>query len=276
MKPILIPLMCSLSVLWAGAVHAQAETPPLLLSISEGSSSGALDHAHYAAKYQGLADVLSRALKTKVSLAVTRDLEQMQDNIRAGRADLVMFRSSDFMARAMRDYGYSYVSTAKPDGQCVVIVPKGSPLKALADIKGKRIAMPDKSTYMSRFCTADFKTQGISLDKENVQYMREQSAIGVYLDNKLADVGAVASYSKLAAKWEKDGNRILYKSVAQPYFPLVASKKIRPEQIKAIQTELLALPGSESGRELLKRLEMEGFDITSEARLRELPKWIEK
>lgn len=276
MKPILIPLMCSLSVFWAGAVGAQTEAPPLLLSISEGSSSGALDHARYAAKYQGLADVMSRALKTKVSLAVTRDLEQMQDNIRAGRADLVMFRASDFMARAMRDYGYIYISTAKPDGQCVVIVPKGSALKSLADIKGKRIAMPDKPTYMSRFCTADFKTQGISLEKENVQSMREQSAIGMYLENGLADVGAVASYSKIAAKWEKDGNRVLYRSMAQPYFPLVASKKIRPEQIKAIQTELLALPGSDSGRELLKRLEIDGFDTGSEARLRDLPKWLEK
>lgn len=276
MKPILIPLMCSLSALLAGAAHAQTEASPLTLSISEGSSSGALDHAHYAAKYQGLADVMSRALKTKVALAVTRDLEQMQDNIRAGRADLVMFRSSDFTARAIRDYGYSYISTAKPDGRCVVIVPKDSALKSLADIKGKRIAMPDKSTYMSRFCTADFKIQGISLEKESVQYMREQSAIGIYLETKLADVGAVASYSKLAAKWEKDGNRVLYKSVAQPYFPLVAGKKIRPEQIKAIQAELLALSGNDAGRELLKRLEIDGFDTSSEARLRELLKWLEK
>jgi hypothetical protein len=26
----------------------------------------------------------------------------------------------------MRDYGYSYISSSKPDGQCLIIVPKDS------------------------------------------------------------------------------------------------------------------------------------------------------
>lgn len=276
MKPILIQMICSLSLVWAGAVQAQAEAPPLILSVSEGSSSGGLAHAEYVAKYRGMADLIGHALKTKVALVVARDLEHMQENIRSGRSDFVMFRSSDFTARAMRDYGYSYISTAKPDGQCLVIAPKDSPLRSLADIKGKRIAMPEKATYMSRFCTADLKNQGVALDKEQVQFLRDQSAIGFYLESKLADVGAVASYSKVGAKWEKAGNRVLYRSVAQPYFPLVAGKKIRPDQIKAIQAELLALPGSEAGRDMLKRLDIERFDVGSEPRLRELLKWLDK
>jgi phosphonate transport system substrate-binding protein len=273
MKTILSPFLCSLCMLWSGAAQAQADAPPLVLTISEGSS-GTLDHAQYVAKYQGLGDAVSRALKAKISLVFTRDFELLEENMRAGRTDLVMFRASDFTARAMRDYGYSYISTAKPDGQCFIVVPKDSPLKTLADIKGKRIAMSEKSTYMSRFCTAELKSKGIALEKENVQFLREQNAIGLYLDSKLADVGAIASYSKLGAQWEKSGNRVLHKSVAQPYFPLVASKKIRPEQLKAIQAELLALSSSDPGREALKRMGIESFDTGSEARLRELLKWL--
>ena len=273
MKTIFIPFICSLCVLWSGAVQAQADASPLLLSVSEGSSGG-LDHAQAFIKYQGLVEVISRAMKTKVSLVFTREFEQLEDGMRTSRFDFVMARPSDYPARGMRDYGYSYISSATPDGQCVIIVPKNSPLKALADIKGKRIAMPDKVSYLSRFCAAELKSKGIALEKENVQFLREQGAVGFYLDSKLADVGGIASYSKLAAKWEKDGNRVLYKSAAQPYFPRVASKKIRPEQLQAIQAELLARSASDPGRETLKRMGIESFDTGSEARLRELLKWL--
>jgi ABC-type phosphate/phosphonate transport system substrate-binding protein len=134
--------------------------------------------------------------------------------------------------------------------------------------------LPEQVAYMSRFCMAELRDKGIDLNKERVQFVREQAAVGFYIDNKFADVGGVASYSGLARKWEKDGNRVLYKSVLQPYFPLVANKKIRPEQLKAIQAELLALPDSEAGREILQRIGVERFDTSSELRMRELLKWL--
>lgn len=276
MKRIWMILACSLSLLWASpGVQAQADAAPLTLGVSEGSSGG-LDHAQALAKYQGLAEAIGRAVKGKVSVVLAREFAQMEEGMRSGRFAFVIARPSDYPARAMRDYGYGYIASAKPDGQCFIIVPKDSPLKTLADIKGKRIALPEKISYMSRFCTAELKSKGIALDKENVQFLREQAAVGFYLENKLADVGGIASYSGLAQKWEKDGHRVLHKSVAQPYFPLVGNKTITPAQLKAIQAELLALSDSESGREVLKRIGIERFDTGSEERLREFLKWLEK
>jgi phosphonate transport system substrate-binding protein len=82
--------------------------------------------------------------------------------------------------------------------------------------------------------------------------------------------------SGLARELDKDGFRILHKSAPQPYFPLVASKKIRPEQIKAIQKELLALPSSPDGQDVLQRIGIAEFDTTTEARLVGLLKWLEQ
>jgi len=271
MKRILMALIWALPVLWTGAAQAQAQQ--LVLGVSEGTSGG-LDHAQVITKYQGLAEVIGRAIKTKVSVVFAREFRQLEEGMQTGRFDFVIARPSDYPARGMRDYGYSYLASAKPDGQCLIIVPKDSPLKSLSEIKGKRIVLPEQVAYMSRFCAAELRDKGIALDKERVQFVREQAAVGFYLDNKFADVGGVASYSGLARKWEKDGNRVLHKSIAQPYFPLIANKKIRPEQLKAIQTELLALPDSEAGRELLKRIGIERFDTSSELRMRELLKWL--
>ena len=225
-------------------------------------------------KYQGLAEVMGRAIKAKVSVVFVREFKQLEEGMQSGRFDFVMARPSDYPARGMRDYGYSYIASTKPDGQCLIIVPKGSELKSIQEVKGKRIALPEQIAYMSRFCVAALRDQGIQVGQENVQFVREQAAVGFYLDNKFADVGGVASYSGIAKKWEKDGNRILYKSVAQPYFPLVAHKRIKPDQLRAIQAELLALPDSEAGKDVLKRIGIEQFDTSSEPRMRELLKWL--
>jgi len=255
----------------AGTARAQAQQ--LVLGISEGTSGG-LDHAQVIAKYQGLAEVIGRAMKSKVSVVFAREFRQLEEGMQTGRFDFVMARPSDYPARGMRDYGYSYIASTKPDGQCFIIVPKGSALKTINDVKGQRIALPEQVAYMSRFCAAELRDKGILIGKENVQFVREQAAVGFYLDNRFADVGGVASYSGIAKKWEKDGGRILHKSVSQPYFPLVANKRVKPEQLKAIQLELLALPDSEAGKELLKRIGVEQFDTTSEPRMRELLKWL--
>jgi phosphonate transport system substrate-binding protein len=271
MKRIFIALTFAVPLVWV--CPAQAQTQQLILGISEGTSGG-LDHAQAVAKYGGLADVIGHAIKAKVKVVFAREFKQLEEGMKDGRFDFVMARPSDYPARALRDYGYHYIASAKPDGQCFIIVPKDSPLNSVKDIKGKKIALPEQISYMSRVCAAELRDQGIPIDKENVKYVREQAAVGFYIDNKFVDVGGVASYSSLAKKWEKDGNRILHKSAPQPYFPLIANKKMRPEQLDAIQADLMALPNSEAGRELLKRIGVDKFDTTSEPRMRELLKWL--
>lgn len=268
-------LCVALALIFGGLVTglAQAQVQQKVLAVSEGTSGG-LDHAQVITKYEGLADVIGQAIQAKVSVVFVREFKQLEEGMRSGRFEFVIARPSDYPARGMRDYGYSFVASAKPDGQCLIIVPKDSPLKTLAEIKGKRLAMPEQVSYMSRFCTAELREQGIFVDKESVQYVREQAAVGFYLDNHFADVGAIASYSGEAKKLEKNGKRVLHQSMPQPYFPLIANKTLQPAQIKSIQAELLAMPQSNSGKAVLQRIGIERFDTGSETRMRDLLKWL--
>lgn len=261
----LTAIVCTLGAL----THAQA----LTLGVSEGTSGG-LDHAQGVAKYEGLTEALSRSLGQKVNLVFVREFARLEAGMQEGRFDFVMARPSDYPARGLRDYGYRYVATAKPDGQCLVIVPKDSPLKSINDVKGKRLVMPEEVSYMSRFCRAELRDKGVILANENVKYVREQGAVAFYLENGLADVGGIASYSGVARKWEKDGHRVLYKSVAQPYFPLIAGAAITPAQIATVQKSLLGFPNEEAGQKVLKTVGVPGFTTETEARLRQLLAWI--
>lgn len=265
-------LVASLSIASPAASQSASE---LIFGVSEGTSGG-LDHARVIAKYGGLAETIGRAAKRKVQVVFVREFASLDEGIRSGRFDLIMARPSDYPARAMRDHGYQFVASARPDGQCLIITAKDSPLQTLEQARGARWVLPEKVSYMSKFCTAELRDRGIVVANEKVQFVREQGAVPFYLDNRFADVGGIASYSGPAKALEKTGHRILHKSGVQPYFPLVAGKRVTTEQVRAVQAELNSLPQSDAGKDVLKSIGIQGFDTGSGERLRSLLDWIER
>ena len=264
---------CIVALAFVPAVGWGAATD-IVLGVSEGTSGGT-DHAQVIRKYGGLAEVLGRALKRKVSVVFLREFASIDDGMKSGRLDLVMARPSDYPARGMRDHGYQFVASAKPDGQCLVIAGKNSPLNKLDDARGKRWVMPEQVSYMARFCTAELRDRGIKVAAEKVQYVREQGAVPFFIDNTFADVGVVASYSGVAKNLDKTGHKVLHRSVLQPYFPLVAHQRISPEQVRAMQAELARLPDTEAGREVLATIGIKGFETQGSERMLALLKWLE-
>jgi ABC-type phosphate/phosphonate transport system substrate-binding protein len=264
-------LMLGLSAgLFCGLSHAEG----LVLGVSEGTSGG-LDAAQVIAKYQGLADVIGKSIKQKVQVVFAREFASLEDGMKTGRFDFVFARPSDYPARGLRDYGYHYVASAKPDGQCFIVVKKDSPIKTLDDAKGKRFVIPEQISYMSKFCHAELRDHGILLETQKTQYVREQGAVAFYLQNGFGDVGGLASYSGVSKDWVKDGNVIIHKSVTQPYFPLIANKKMTDLQIAAVQRALKAMPNEAEGQAVLKTVGVKEFDTGSEQKLRDLLKWLE-
>ncbi|RYY56109.1 MAG: phosphate ABC transporter substrate-binding protein, partial [Comamonadaceae bacterium] len=183
-------------------------------------------------------------------------------------------RPSDYPARGMQDYGYRYLASSLPDGQCVIVAGKDSGIRTIADLKGKRIVLPEQAAYMTKFCRAELRDQGIDLAKEKVQYVREQGAVTFYLENKFADAGGVASYSGVGKKWIKDGLPVVHRSRKQPYFPLIAGPSITDAQRKDIRTALAALPQAPGGDVVLKTVGIDGFDLDTEARVSGLLTWL--
>ncbi len=261
------------------ALPAAAQPAPdaseVVLGISEGTSGGT-DHARVIAKYGDLAQAIGAATKQKVSVVFIREFAQLEEGMRTGRLNYVMARPSDFPARGVQNYGYRFVASGKPEGQCMLFVRKGSPITTLEQAKGKRWVLPEQVSYMARFCTAELRDRGIVIGSEKAQYVREQAAVKFYLDNNFGDVGAVASYSGARKEFEKDGAVLIHKSVPQPYFPLIANGKVSPAQVAAIQKALLQLKDSEAGQATLQRIGIKEFDVSTESRLRELLAWLAK
>jgi phosphonate transport system substrate-binding protein len=248
----------------------------LFFAVSEGASSS-IDPMQAVNKYLPLADVLSKAVGQRVVVSLVRSFDDLEQGMKKDEFDLVMARPSDYPGRGVRDYSYSLIATAKPDGQCFFVVEKSSLLKKLEDIKGKQIMFPEKAAFMTKFCGAELRDHGIDINKEPyVRYAREQGAIGWSVENKLIDVGIVASFSPVGKNWEKNGNRVLHKASPQPYFPLVAAKRVPADKIAKMQKALADLSTTAEGKKVLSSLGIDGFNIESKERLLNLLTWLEK
>ncbi len=265
----------SVTTLLAASAWAQAPAN-LLFAVSEGTSGGgsAVTDEQMAVKYRPVVEVMERVLERKVTVRYVRDFRLLEDGMKNARFDLVMARPSDYPARGLRDYGYNAVTTTQPDGHCLLVVKEDSPLQTLAELKGKRFIMPEQVAYMTKFCTAELRDQGLPLTANDVIFVREQGAIPFALKNGLSHVGGIASYSGVAGRLQKEGLRVLHKSRPQPYLPLIAGAKIPADKVQQLGAELSALAKTEAGSKALAAIGLRGFDTDSQQRLLDLLDWL--
>lgn len=247
----------------------------LQFAISEGTSGGgaSITDAQMATKYKPLTEVMEKVLQQGVRVRYVRSFQALEDGMRSGQFDLVLARPSDYPARGVREYGYQAVTTTRPDGHCLIVVRKDAPYKALSDLKGQRFILPEESAYMTRFCLAELRDQRVQ--PQHIHYVREQAVIPFSLANGLAAVGGVASYSGVARRLDAEGLRVLHQSRPQPYLPLIAGPRIRPEQVQALRGALIQLAQTEAGAQQLGTLGLKGFDTDPQPRLLALLGWLE-
>jgi ABC-type phosphate/phosphonate transport system substrate-binding protein len=256
------------------AVKPMAATEDVILGISEGTSGG-VNHSVVIAKYADLAERIGKAAGQRVRVEFVREFAQLEEGMKTGRLTYVMARPSDYPGRGLRDYGYRYVASARPEGHCMIYADKQSGVTTLEQAKGRQWVMPETVAYMTRFCRAALRDNGIDLATQNVHHVREQGAVKFYLDHGFAQVGGVASYAGVRKQFEKDGAVLVHKSVPQPYFPLIASSRVTPAQVQAVQSMLVTLEGEAGGRAVLEQIGIDGFDTRTEERMRKLVAWLE-
>ncbi len=252
---------------------AQAAPESLLLGINEGTS-GSSTYLQMQDKYKPLARYLAAQLKRPVTVESARILSSLQYNLHQKRYDLVLIRPSHIAAQAMRDDGYRVVATAKGDAVTQFIVRADSPIKTPADLKGKKIGLPDAQAYPTRIALAMLRDKGIKPSQVNITYFREQEAVGYAVKQKTQDAGVVVSYSKVAKNWGAEGGRVLWQSPKLPFWSVSASPKVDAATFEAAKAALLNLNKSADGNAILKGAGIDSFVAGDAAPYLAMLKWV--
>jgi ABC-type phosphate/phosphonate transport system substrate-binding protein len=192
-----------------------------------------------------------------------RGRDRLKDNLKSHVYAVLLARPSDVPAEAVRDFGYVPVVSAKEPYRTLFIVVQHSPVKTLADVKGRTILTPDHYSDIWRAANAMLRDNKIDMRRETVRSMRDQAAIGWSLENGFFDVGVVNSTSGVGRSWAKNGGRIVAGSRDQINMPMIASPKLSGTQLERLRAAMVGLESTEAGQAILKKIGMPaGFKET--------------
>lgn len=257
---------------WLATASGAAPTP-LLFGVNEGTS-GSIGFSDRQEKYKPLADYLAKVLKRPVSLESASDLKNLTKSLDNARYGLLLVRPSHISAKAMQDQKYVLVAAAKGDAIAYFIVHKDSPLKQISDLKGKTIVMPDEIAYPTWISLAMLRDSGLGKGQTEVRNFRSQEAVGYAVEQKLSDVGVIISYSKVAKEWLGKGHRFLWESKKLPYWSVIGSPKLDPDEVVKIREALVKLDQGEEGEKILKGIGIKGFVPGNQAAYLEMLQWV--
>jgi len=246
----------------------------LVLGVNEGGS-GSASATDIVFRYEEFRQIVEKALGTLVILAPVRELKALRNSLETGAYSLVLLRPADIAAEAVRDYGYQAIVVSKEPAYTLFIVNKDSPLKTIADVKGKSIVTPERYGYQWRVASAMMRDSNISIVKEQVRIMLDQAAIGWSMESGFYDVGVVSTFSAVGRTWEKNGGRVIARTPELPNTPLIASPKISAAQIRKLRAALVPIESTESGVAILKKMGVAGgFKEASSQTFIDLIKWL--
>lgn len=275
-SPTWVRLLCATALVVSASAFAQkpgTKSEQLIFAINEGGS-GNLDATEIFLRYEDFSKIIEKALGAHLTMVAVRDIQVLHRSLETGAYALVLSRPADALAQAVRDYDYTPVVVSREPAYALFIVNKDSPLKTIADVRGKRIVTPDRYAYMWRIANAMLRDSNIIMAKEQVRAMRDQAAIAWSMENNFFDVGVVASFSPAGRTWEKKGGRVLAISPEVPNTPLIASRKVSPAQIAKLRDTLIALDSTDEGKAALKRINIAAFKPTSAQAFVNLLTWL--
>ena len=211
-------------------------------------------------KYQPLLDYLAEKTPYRYELVLKKNYEDTVNALGNGETDVALLGPLTYLEAHAKYGAVSILKSKGVDGatsyKSVIITKKDSPVKALAELKGKSVAFASsKSTsgnLMPRYLLAG---SGIHLNElggyANFDY--HDSVVKAVLKGRYT-AGAVRD--SVAKKYLKLGLAVIAESEAIPTGPLVAGPGTPYAVIENIKKALLELdPKDVQGQNVLKRLD---------------------
>jgi phosphonate transport system substrate-binding protein len=195
-------------------------------------------------KFLPLKDYLEKAVSRKIILKIARNYQEAIENIGTGQAHLAYLDPSSY-CEAKQKYSVLPLAKAVLAGssvyRSVIVTRKDSPINKIVEVKGKRLAMGNISSSSSHLIPAVmFKEVGISLqDFRTVDYLEHEDRIALSVLSKKHDVGGLSE--RVAAKYVKDGLRIIKTSEAIPQYSVCAYSGLPDALRKKISQALVSV-----------------------------------
>ncbi len=191
-----------------------------------------------------------------LSLKFYRSIPEFEEDFLKGKPDFV-YMNPYHAVMGMKAQGYTpLIRDGEQQLIGIIVVPKGSAVKSVRDLAGKKMAFPSPNAF-----AASLYLRALLLEKEKVavrsRYVTTHS--NVYRHVILGKAAAGGGVNKTLSKEPpelRDMLSIIYKTPAVTPHPLCAHPRVSHSVREAVCTAVLNLVKSREGQELLKAIEL--------------------
>ena len=227
------------------------------------------------ARYAAIAADLGKLLKQPVQVEPVADYPSLRKGLADKAYDLALVHPAHLSIEAIKKSDYKLLAVTKgfQEYKASFLVSADSPLKSLADLKGRKLGAPDEDSITSWMVRATMRDLVGDAKQVSYVYTRYQDAVPFFVENSLTPAGATAS-NAVVKGWQDKGGKVLGTSKAVPIKHVIASPKLSAEQAAAVRDYLLALDSTDEGRKKLEPTKWKGFAAYDNATLMALGTWL--
>ncbi|MDD5389968.1 MAG: PhnD/SsuA/transferrin family substrate-binding protein [Gallionellaceae bacterium] len=206
-------------------------------------------------------------------LEASRNYEEFDKKLYGRQFDLAL--PNPYQTINALDHGYRVFGKMGDDDQFrgIFLVRKDSPIREVADLKGKVVSFPAKTALAAAMMPQQFlRDHGLPISAYEARYVgsQESSIMNAYL----GDAAAAATWPPPWVAFQKDHPdraallKVLWRTEPLPNNGLVARDDFPPALLNKVAATLFRLHENGDGRAMLERLPLSRFEPASEAAYR--------
>ncbi len=211
------------------------------------------------ALHRPLKDYLARAIGRPVRLVSAADFRTFKQRTLRGRYDLLI--TAPHLGRvAEKQAGYHWLGVTANRSEAVFLAARGSHIRQLADLRGKRLALPPRLAIVHQMALETLEGLGLDPNKDLRIQPRRSHDMALYAAIRGdADAAAVGRPTWLHYDApEKKRLRVIGRSASIPGFALMAHARLDPALRERLKTALRRFAGTREGRAYFNATGLEG------------------
>jgi phosphonate transport system substrate-binding protein len=245
------------------ALHAETD---ITLGVFPYVTAGQLAEFHAPLK-----NYIAKSLGRPTVLVTAPDFLTFDERTHLGEYDLIL-TAPHFGRLAERRDAYRRVARTLHNVQAVVLVPKDSDIRQLADLKGKRIMVAQPVSVIYQLAVEMLKQKGLMPGKNItiIDTRTHNNAMYAPLRNEAdAGVTGILLWEKFTGK-EKDRLRVIATTRGVPGFMLMAHPRMAKRDVDKLRQALLSFHKTPNGELYFSGAGLKGFGPIDDASMRSL------
>ena len=247
---------------------ATAQQGDLVFAVTEGVTYQATPK-EIRDKFAPIAQVIATATGRRVRTVLVPAYNDLRAGLLTQEFDVAFVHPAHVSMAEIKAGRYKAVAwtTGYTEYTASMLMTAGQPYKAMADLKGRTVVMPDPDSITAWMVRAMFRTEKIPvvegrgdpvLDTVRIITTRYQDAVPFYLENNFAQV-AITAANSVVKGWTEKGGKVLLKSRPVPIKQFIVSTAMPAAEQQRVRDALIGLREAKGGSAALETVGYKGF-----------------